>query len=234
MLPLEKHCANAYFTGLLTLVAENQMINIRSEQAVMTQNHLSISLFCTMNRPPLLSSGESSWLQNGDVLCFLWAMNWIYMCYVEESRPRLWSNGQSSWLQIQRSWVLFLALPDFLRSSGSNVRSVGVVGSQTKATEFVLFVWKYLWNKCSESYSVLFVTQNQIHFQAMKMGLLDNQLPLRAWWRADGMKHVGAFLFKCSQSYPVVIFISTVVSTVRWKECSTTVFQALWYVMVAL
>jgi hypothetical protein len=34
----------------------------------------------------------------GDVLCFLWGTNWIYICYVEESRPPLWSSGQSSWL----------------------------------------------------------------------------------------------------------------------------------------
>jgi hypothetical protein len=40
---------------------------------------------------------------NGDVLCFLWSTNWIYICYVEGSRPPLWSSGQSSWLQIQRS-----------------------------------------------------------------------------------------------------------------------------------
>jgi hypothetical protein len=48
-------------------------------------------------------SGQSSWLQNGDVMCFLWGTNWIYICYIEESRPPLWSSGQSSWLQIQRS-----------------------------------------------------------------------------------------------------------------------------------
>jgi hypothetical protein len=35
---------------------------------------------------------------NGDVLCFLWGTNWIYVCYVQESRPPLWSSGQSSWL----------------------------------------------------------------------------------------------------------------------------------------
>jgi hypothetical protein len=56
-------------------------------------------------RPPLWSSGQSSWIHNGDVLCFLWGTNWIYICYVEESRPLLWSSGQSSWLQIQRSGV---------------------------------------------------------------------------------------------------------------------------------
>ena len=35
----------------------------------------------------------------------------------------LWSSGQSFWLQIQRSWVRFLALPDFLSSSGSGTGS---------------------------------------------------------------------------------------------------------------
>jgi hypothetical protein len=55
------------------------------------------------SRPPLWFSGHNSWLQNGDVLCFLWCTNWIYWCYVEESRPPLWSSGQSSWLEIQRS-----------------------------------------------------------------------------------------------------------------------------------
>jgi hypothetical protein len=52
-----------------------------------------------VNSSPLWSSGQSSWLQNGDELCFLWGTNWIYICYVEESRPPLWSSGQSSWLQ---------------------------------------------------------------------------------------------------------------------------------------
>jgi hypothetical protein len=45
-------------------------------------NFLSLSL----STPPLWSSGQSSWLHNGDVLCFLWGTNWIYICYVEESR----------------------------------------------------------------------------------------------------------------------------------------------------
>jgi hypothetical protein len=52
--------------------------------------------------PPMWSRGQSYWLQNGDVACFLWGTNRIYICYVEESRPPLWSSGQSSWLQIQR------------------------------------------------------------------------------------------------------------------------------------
>jgi hypothetical protein len=50
-------------------------------------------------RPPLWSSGQSSCLHNGDVLCFLWGTNWIYICYVEESKPPLWSSGQNFWLQ---------------------------------------------------------------------------------------------------------------------------------------
>jgi hypothetical protein len=35
----------------------------------------------------------------------------------------LWPSGQSTWLQIQRFWVLYLALPDFLRISGSGTGS---------------------------------------------------------------------------------------------------------------
>jgi hypothetical protein len=46
--------------------------------------------------PPLWSTGQSSWLRNGDVLCFLWGTNSIYICYEEESRPPLWSGGQGS------------------------------------------------------------------------------------------------------------------------------------------
>jgi hypothetical protein len=37
--------------------------------------------------------------------------------------PPLWSSGQSFLLQIQRSWVRFLALQDFLRSRGSRTGS---------------------------------------------------------------------------------------------------------------
>jgi hypothetical protein len=37
--------------------------------------------------------------------------------------PRLWSSGQSFWLQMQRSWVRFLVLPDFLRSRRSEMGS---------------------------------------------------------------------------------------------------------------
>jgi hypothetical protein len=69
--------------------------------------HISANSICTpklspeflITWPPLWSSGQSSWLQNGDVLWFLWGTNWIYICYVEESRLTLWSSGQSSWLQ---------------------------------------------------------------------------------------------------------------------------------------
>jgi hypothetical protein len=49
-------------------------------------------------RPPQWTSGQSSWLHDGDVLCFLWGTNWIYICYVEDSRPPLWSSGHSYWL----------------------------------------------------------------------------------------------------------------------------------------
>jgi hypothetical protein len=82
-----------------------------------TGRYIFIYIDVEESRPPLWSSGQSSWLQNGDVLCFLWGKNWIYICYVEESRLPLWSSGQSSWLQIQRSRVRFPAQPDFLRST---------------------------------------------------------------------------------------------------------------------
>jgi hypothetical protein len=52
---------------------------------------ISCAHFCietVFYKPPLWSSGQSSWLQNGDVLCFLWGTNWIYICYVEESGGR--------------------------------------------------------------------------------------------------------------------------------------------------
>jgi hypothetical protein len=41
----------------------------------------------------------------------------------ENSRRILFrmESGQSSWLQIQRSWVRYPALPDFLRSSVSGM-----------------------------------------------------------------------------------------------------------------
>jgi hypothetical protein len=63
---------------------------------------LTLALTLTLTRPPLWSSGQSSWLHNGDVLCFLLGTKWIYICYVEESMPPLWSVGQRSSLQIQR------------------------------------------------------------------------------------------------------------------------------------
>jgi hypothetical protein len=51
-----------------------------------------------LKRPPLWSSDQSSWLQTGDIFCFLWGTDWIYICYIEESRPPLCSSGQGSWL----------------------------------------------------------------------------------------------------------------------------------------
>jgi hypothetical protein len=87
--------------------------------------------------PPLWSSGQSSWLQNGDVLCFPWATNWICICYVDGSRPHLSSSVQSSWLQIQRPRGWFPALPDFLRGSGS------VTGS----TQLRKYNWGATWKE---------------------------------------------------------------------------------------
>jgi hypothetical protein len=70
-----------------------------------TGRYIFIYIDVEESRQPLWSSGQSSFLQNGDVLCFLWGTNWIYsyVCYVGESRPPLWPRGQISWLQMQRS-----------------------------------------------------------------------------------------------------------------------------------
>jgi hypothetical protein len=38
-------------------------------------------------------------------------------------RPPLWASGQTFWLQIQRSRIRFPALPDFLKSRGSETGS---------------------------------------------------------------------------------------------------------------
>jgi hypothetical protein len=37
--------------------------------------------------------------------------------------PSLWSNDHNSWLQIQRSWVRFPVLPNFMRSTESGTGS---------------------------------------------------------------------------------------------------------------
>jgi hypothetical protein len=46
--------------------------------------------------PPLWPSGQGSWLQNRNVLCFVRGMNSIYICYVEESRPPVWYSGRKN------------------------------------------------------------------------------------------------------------------------------------------
>jgi hypothetical protein len=50
-------------------------------------------------------------------------------------RPPLWSSVQSSWLLTQRSWARFLALPDFLCSSGSGT---GVHSALVRVNEELL------------------------------------------------------------------------------------------------
>jgi hypothetical protein len=69
------------------------------EYEILLQSAFIPQLFFTLLCFILWSSGQSSWLHDGDELCFLWGTNWIDICYVEESRPSLWSSGQSSWLQ---------------------------------------------------------------------------------------------------------------------------------------
>jgi hypothetical protein len=85
--------------GIIGEIVADVLSGLKSHWLI---NWFSFFASCIFNRPPLWSSGQSSWLHNGDVLCFLWGTNLIYICYVEESRPPLWSSDQSSWLQIRR------------------------------------------------------------------------------------------------------------------------------------
>jgi hypothetical protein len=78
---------------------------------------------------PLWSSGQNSWLQNGDVLWFLWGTNWIYICYIEESRQLLWSSGQRSWPQIQRPVFDFRCCQIFLEIVGLERGPISIVST---------------------------------------------------------------------------------------------------------
>jgi hypothetical protein len=90
--------------------------------------------------PPLWSSGQSSWLHNRDVLCFLWGTNWIYICHVEESRPPLWSSGQSSWLQIQKPGL-----------DSRHYQQKKSSGSGTESAQPREYNWGATWEKSSGS-----------------------------------------------------------------------------------
>jgi hypothetical protein len=67
-----------------------KIISTRRDSFRFTQrySHSAIQLLIytgeQLRWPPLWSSGQRSWLQNGHILCFLWGTNWIYICYVEE------------------------------------------------------------------------------------------------------------------------------------------------------
>jgi hypothetical protein len=98
------------------------------------------------SRPPLWSSGQSSWLQNGDVLCFLWGTNWIYICYIGIRQADLVAPSIRKKLAIT--------------SSTSGGRSVGIVRSRTQATEFSFSVWMVMKTRTSnvcvgDGYSLL-------------------------------------------------------------------------------
>jgi hypothetical protein len=94
-------CCVAVFIWTFELLGNSLSFSLHKDQNATLE--YVFSLLYKFLSLPLWSSGQSSWLQNGDILCFLWGTNWIYICYVEGSRPPLWSSGQRSWLQIQRS-----------------------------------------------------------------------------------------------------------------------------------
>jgi hypothetical protein len=102
----------------------------------------------SIDSAPLWSSGQSSWLQIGDVLCSLWGRNWIYICYVEERRPLLWSSGQSSWLQIGdvlcflwgRNWIYIC----YVEERGPPLWSIGQ-SSWLQIGNVLCFLWGTNW-----------------------------------------------------------------------------------------
>jgi hypothetical protein len=99
--------SNSYFIRKMLFCLLNAESEAQCKHSRTTQESKKVEVITKVtyvsNWPPLWTRGQSSWLRNGDVLCFLWGTNWIYICYVEKRRPPLWSRGQSSWLQIQRS-----------------------------------------------------------------------------------------------------------------------------------
>jgi hypothetical protein len=97
--PTSSHCAWKDTSWPPTTVCRCDMVE--KNETVLCQ--FLGRFFPFLGLMPLWSGGQSSWLQNGDVLCFPWGTNWIYICCKEESRPPLSSSGQSTWLQIQRS-----------------------------------------------------------------------------------------------------------------------------------
>jgi hypothetical protein len=90
----------------------------RMRMSLCLASQYTFLVYVQLGWPPLWSSGQSSWLQNADVLCFLWVTIWIYICYVEDSRLPLWSSGQSSCLRIYICYVEDSRLP--LWSSGQS------------------------------------------------------------------------------------------------------------------
>jgi hypothetical protein len=74
---LDEFCLVPIQDGTLTIVDFSRP----SDLGIMRWEYLDQYMY---SRPPLWSSGHSSWLQNGDVLCFLWGTNWIYVCYVKK------------------------------------------------------------------------------------------------------------------------------------------------------
>jgi hypothetical protein len=88
---------------------QNNRWRIFGDLRFWTNEHLHFYLYregVEESRPTLFSSGQSSWLRNGDVFCFLWDTNWIYVCYVEEGIPPLWSSGQRSGFDSRHSKIL--------------------------------------------------------------------------------------------------------------------------------
>jgi hypothetical protein len=88
------------------------------------------------SRVSLQSSGNPSFTVDVINLAVhsLFLLHTVLNSNVHIHGPPLWSSGQSFWVQIQRSWVRFPVLPDFLRSRGSGTGSTQPRGYNWGAT----------------------------------------------------------------------------------------------------
>jgi hypothetical protein len=110
--------------------------------------------------PLLWSSGQSSWLQNGAVLCFLWGTNWIYIC--------VWSSSQSSCLQ-NGAVLCFLWNTNWIYICVCGL-VVGVPGYRTELycvfcevrTEFI-YAWSSSQSYWLQNSAVLFSVRYELH-----------------------------------------------------------------------
>jgi hypothetical protein len=101
---------------------------------IVCQNFMKVNFCLTIHREIAVESVSGS-IANYVAILHSAPFNKIENIYFQQYscilRPPLWSRSQSSWLQVQRSWVRFTTLPDFLRS-GSGTGSAHLMSTVEK------------------------------------------------------------------------------------------------------